>query len=121
MVALFVLLIIAANENGCVPVVSKSSVVGVYEMRGDQQKIELTLSADGTFAEVVSLPSGKETRRGKWKWSDNILTFDDLWIPRSFVPTTMQVGFESGSWSVSPTYRWVRVVIDLFPMKTFQS
>jgi hypothetical protein len=42
MVALFVLLIIAANENGCVPVVSKSSVVGVYEMRGDQQKIELT-------------------------------------------------------------------------------
>ena len=124
MLAAFIVLI---EWNSCVPVWSRSSLIGTYELSGDHQKIVVDMARDGTFSEMVEFRDGKQQKlSGTWKWKDREVRFDNLWIPPSFAPDYIvkadaesaphQGKFtEPGSWSIPPTYRWATVVLEPFP------
>jgi hypothetical protein len=120
------LLTLVGTLATCVPVRSKSSVVGVYELSGDHRRIVLDLTADGQFTETITSRSGSvEKRTGKWLWNNDGLSLDELWIPKEFAPDyILQADSESGTqpkytvpghWSVSPEYHWGTVVFEVFP------
>jgi hypothetical protein len=80
---------------------------GEYELRGASGKIE-------------SCP-------GKWIWSQNGISFDQLWIPPAFAPdyilqadasapANKQPKYtEPGHWYMRPERHWGTVTIPIFP------
>jgi hypothetical protein len=109
-------------------VTSESDVLGEYELRAASGKIVLSVSRDKTFAETIYWPSGKvENRSGKWLWSENGISFDQLWIPPAFAPDYIVQAdasatqnkqpkyTEPGHWYVQPEKHWGTVTVPIFP------
>jgi len=111
----------------CIPVRSRSDVIGVYELNADRQKITLQLSPDQSFTESIQFSSGQAERRaGTWHWTSGSVGFEGLWIPKSFAPeyilradsradARQQRYTEPGYWSVSAENHWGTVVLAVFP------
>lgn len=112
---------------GCYPVRSEADVIGLYELKVGSDRISLNVSSDRSFTETITWASGKvDQRRGKWYWSRSSVTFDSLWIPKSFAPDDIQAAdarsgsnqpkyTDPGNWSVSAEKRWGRVTLEVFP------
>jgi hypothetical protein len=111
---------------GCSMVDSRSDVVGNYRLNTTGGEITLRLSEDGRFSETIVWASGKrETRSGNWNWSEKVLNFDQLWIPREFAPSYIQEAdasakdqpkyTEPGHWTVRPERHWGTIILSIFP------
>lgn len=124
------LLIVALSlPNGaCVYVQSRGGVVGTYHLGSNHQRIVLELSPEGNFTETISYRNGEVAKHiGRWNFepANENLTFDSLWIPKEFAPDYIlrtdennkgQPKYtEPGSWTVTPTYEWGSVTLDVFP------
>jgi len=71
----------------CHSVRSKRDVVGLYELKVGRDLISLEIAPDDRFTETIRWASGKvERRTGPWHWNNGLLSFDELWIPKSFAP-----------------------------------
>ena len=111
----------------CIPVRSRSDVIGVYELNAERQKITLQVFPDQSFTESIQFSSGQvERRAGKWHWTSGSVGFEGLWIPKSFAPEYIlradsradarQPRYtEPGYWSVSAENHWGTVVLAVFP------
>jgi hypothetical protein len=86
------------------------------------------VSPDKSFSETIYWPSGKvESRSGKWLWSQNGISFDQLWIPPAFAPDYIVQAdaaatqnrqpkcTEPGHWYVQPEKHWGTVTVPIFP------
>ena len=120
---LMALIVLSAALEACI-VRSGSSVVGNYVLSTARERITLTISADGTFAETIMLASGQvDKRTGRWEWSAGRLSFDELSIPKSFAPDYLRPTKPNGSpkypepgyWSISPENHWGTIVLPIFP------
>ena len=124
---LYLLLTLASMfAVGCSMVDSRSDVVGNYRLETKGGEITLRLLEDGHFSETILWASGKhDTRAGNWYWSQKVLNFDQLWIPREFAPSyilesdalaTDQPKYtEPGHWTVSPERHWGTIILSIFP------
>jgi len=84
---LFMLMAALLFAAGCSMVTSESEVLGEYELRVGDGKIELKISPDKSFSETVLWPTGKvESCSGQWQWNNNIMSMDKLWIPLRLRP-----------------------------------
>src|ERR1035437_8104292 len=82
-----VLSILTYTTVGCYSVRSKADIIGLYEMSSGKDKIDLNISPDGNYSETISWATGKlDKRAGKWCWNRGSISFDSLWIPKSFAP-----------------------------------
>jgi len=115
-------------SGACVYVQSRAGVVGTYQLGSKHQQIVLELSSDGNFTETISYMKGEVTKHvGRWdfKPASYDVTFDSLWIPKEFAPDSIVRADEEskgrpkytepGPWTVTPTFEWGTVVLDLFP------
>jgi hypothetical protein len=114
-------------NGACVDVQSRAGVVGTYQLASNHQRIVLELSSDGNFTETISYKKGEVTKHvGRWDFKPtNYVTFDSLWIPKEFSPDYILDADENskgqpkytepGSWTVTPTYEWGTVTLDVFP------
>ena len=89
--------------SGCSAVNSESDVLGEYELcvpngcRAQlDRKIVLRVSPDKSFSETISWCGRVESRSGKWfwspgkwLWSDDVIGFDQLWIPSELAPRSI--------------------------------
>ena len=112
---------------GCYSVKSKPEVVGLYELHVGQDRISLDVSADERFAETIQWASGKiEKRSGKWYWNRGSVSFDGLWIPKSFAPDYIEQAdaqsasdqpkyTDPGTWAVSAEHHWGKITLTVFP------
>ncbi len=117
---------------GCLPVRSRTSVIGTYELREAGQKITLDLHGDSTFVETIQFATGQTDRRiGKWLWSSGRVGLDELWIPPSFAPdyilradSRAEGGrpkyTQPGYWSISAENHWGTVTLELFDGVSFR-
>src|SRR6266496_689715 len=114
--------------TGCSMVKSESDVLGEYELRAANGKIVLTVLPDRSFSEMIVWPTGKvENRSGKWLWTENGISFDQLWIPSEFAPEfILQADAEAkankqpkytepGHWSMRAEKHWRTVTLPIFP------
>ena len=114
--------------SGCSMVKSESDVLGEYELRAERGKIVLNVSPDKTFSETIYWPSEKvESRSGRWLWSQNGISFDQLWIPSEFAPDYILQADASakankqpkytdpGHWSIRPERHWGTITLSIFP------
>jgi len=84
---------------------SESDVVGEYELRAASGKIVLRALPDKSFSETIYWPSGKvENCRGKWIWSQDGISFDQLWIPSAFAPDYILQADASAPANKQPKY-----------------
>lgn len=124
---LAILAVFCAALVGCYSVKSKSEIVGVYELQVGRDRISLMVSPDQSFTETIQWASGKaEKRTGKWYWNRGSVSFDSLWIPKSFAPDYIeQADAESsssqpkytdpGTWAVSAEHHWGTITLTIFP------
>jgi len=125
---LFLVVALSLPNGACVYVQSRSGVVGTYELGSNDQRIVLELFSDGNFAESISYRKGEVTKHvGKWDFKppNYDVRFDSLWIPKEFAPDHVLRADENsngqpkytepGSWTVTPTYKWGTVTLDVFP------
>ena len=124
---LYLLLTLASMfAAGCSMVDSRSDVVGNYRLETKGGEISLRLSEDGHFSETIRWASGKQdTRSGSWYWSEKVINFDQLWIPREFTPSYIQDAdasakgqpkyTEPGQWTVTPERHWGTIILSIFP------
>ena len=114
--------------SGCSMVRSQSDVLGEYELKAERGKIVLNISPDNSFSETIYWPSGKvESRSGKWLWSQDGISFDQLWIPSEFAPDYILQADASakankqpkytdpGHWYIRPERHWGTVTLSIFP------
>lgn len=119
--------------SGCSMVRSESDVLGEYELRATGGKIVLSLSPDKSFSETIYWPNGKvEGRSGKWTWSQNGISFDQLWVPPVFAPdyivqadasarANRQPKYtEPGHWYMRPERHWGTVIVPVFDDVNFE-
>lgn len=67
----------------CLQPPSRISLVGVYQMVKGGSRVSLVLRENNKFSEEIELASGtRQYFEGTWKWSNQIITFDDLKIPK---------------------------------------
>lgn len=115
-------------NGACVYVQSRATVVGTYQLGSNRQRIVLELSPDGNFTETISYRKGEVTTHvGRWDFEPDTvdLKFDSLWIPSEFAPDYILDADENskdqpkytqpGLWTVTPTYQWGTVTLDVFP------
>lgn len=115
-------------DGACVYVQSRAGVVGTYQLRSNHQRIVLELSPEGNFTETISYRKGEVTKHvGRWdfKPASYHVTFDSLWIPKKCAPDYILRADENskgqpkytepGSWTVTPTYEWGTITLDVFP------
>ncbi len=124
---LLLTLILATALDSCVPVRSRSEVVGVYELKGDKQKITLEVSPGGTFVETIVFASRQtEKRAGRWYWAKGHIGFDGLWIPKPFAPDYILRAdseargnepryTEPEHWSLPAESHWGTITLPVFP------
>ena len=107
---------------------SESDVLGEYELRAERGKIVLNIAPDKSFSETIYWPNKQvESRSGKWLWSQNGISFDQLWIPSEFAPDYILQADASakankqpkytdpGYWSIRPERHWGTVTLSIFP------
>jgi hypothetical protein len=110
----------------CSMVKSKADVTGEYRLNAHSGAINLQLYDDGRFSEAIVWPSGRtETRLGNWSWNHNVVSLDELWIPREFAPDYIQDAdnrnkgqpkyTDSGHWTCHPEKHWGTVRLSIFP------
>jgi hypothetical protein len=116
----------------CYSVRSKPDVVGFYQLKGEHDLISLEIGPDERFTETIRWASGKvEKRTGAWRWNNGFLSFDELWIPRSFAPDyilqadaesgpTMPKYTEPGHWVLSAESHWGTVTLQVFEDVSFR-
>lgn len=121
------LMLMSVSLLGCSSVKSKNEVVGLYALNVGHDRINLDVAQDGAFTETILWSSGKtEKRTGKWYWNRGSVSFDNLWIPKSFAPdyiaqadaqaTPNQPKYgEPGTWAVSAEHHWGTVRLAVFP------
>jgi hypothetical protein len=115
-------------NDACVYVQSRGGVVGTYQLGSKHQRIVLELSSDGKFTETISYRNGGVTKHvGRWDFrpANYDVTFDSLWIPKEFAPDYILHADESskgqpkytepGSWTVTPSFEWGTVTLNVFP------
>jgi hypothetical protein len=115
-------------NGACVYVHSRADLIGTYQLASSHQRIVLELSSDGNFTETISYRKGDVTKHdGRWDFmpANYEVTFDSLWIPKEFAPdyilradeySNSQPKYtEPGSWTVTPTYEWGTLALDVFP------
>ena len=126
--ALLIILAASLFLCGCSLVKSESDVLGEYELTVGTGKITLKVSPDKTFSETILWPAGKvESHSGQWLWSQNGISFDQLWIPMEFAPdyilqadasakANKQPKYtELGHWYMRPERHWGNVTLPIFP------
>ena len=125
--AAFLLVAASSALVACIPARSKASVIGVYELKVERQKLTLELASDGSFTETIQFASGQvEKRVGQWNWMPGRVGLTGLWIPREFAPDYIhradsEVGSgqpkytEPGYWSVSAENHWGTTLLSVFP------
>lgn len=121
------LVILSCALVGCYYVTSKPDVIGLYELKVGHDRINLEIAPDDRFTETIQWASGKvEKRTGTWRWNNGSLSFDELWIPKSFAPDyILQADAESGPnqpkytepghWTLSAENHWGTVTLEIFP------
>ena len=125
---LLLIAVLLFPNSACIDVQSRSGVVGKYQLSRNHQRIILELSSDGNFIETISYGKGEITKHvGRWDFepADRYVTFDSLWIPKEFAPDYILDADENskgqpkytepGSWTLTPTYEWGSVALDVFP------
>ena len=116
----------------CHSVRSKPDVVGLYELKVGHDRISLEIATDDRFTETIRWASGKvEKRTGTWHWKNGFLSFDELWIPKSFAPDyILQADAESGPnepkytepghWVLPAESHWGTVTLEVFEDVSFR-
>lgn len=114
--------------NGCMMVKSESDVLGEYVLKVGANKIALKVSPDKSFSEEIAWQGGKvQNHSGKWMWTNEGISFDQLWIPPGFAPQYILQADASasenkqpkytapGHWFIRPERHWGRVILPIFP------
>lgn len=121
------LLIFSGASIGCGRIRSRAEVIGVYELNADHGRISLEVGRDDRFGETIVFASGLvERRAGQWHWNAGRLSFDGLWIPKSFAPdyilradaenNTRQPKYtQQGHWVLTAEKHWGKVILPVFP------
>jgi hypothetical protein len=121
------LAILSSALVACYPIRSKPDVVGRYELKVGNDRIDLDLASNESFTETIRWASGKvEQRTGKWYWNRSSVSLDGLWIPKSFAPDYIKATdakdgsnqpkyTEPGNWAVSAERHWGTVTLAVFP------
>jgi hypothetical protein len=90
---------------------SESDVLGEYELSAPNGKIVLRISPDKSFSETFNWCGEVESRSGKWLWSPgkwlwshDVISFDQLWIPRELMPRSIDADAASANPNKLPDY-----------------
>jgi hypothetical protein len=121
----YTLMILAylATSIACGSIHSRLELIGTYELKLEKQKIILEVFADGSFSETIYFNLGQiEKMAGRWEWGGVFMSFDKLWIPKSFSPEIYvlldesgKTGFTSpGHYAITPAKRWGKVTLPIF-------
>jgi hypothetical protein len=117
------ILALLAMSFACGFINSGNELIGTYELKVGKGKIILEVAPNGTFRERVFFESGQAKEIvGHWDWGGEFMSFDKLWIPKSFSPEILnqldasgRTNFTSpGLHAVTPEKRWGKVILPIF-------